>query len=102
MISVVQALARAGHRIIYVSGRSEAAKAATSVWIAEHIGVPGEMLLMRGATDTRPDQIVKRKLYQRHVRPRYRVTAVLDDRAKVVEMWRSLGLTVLQVAEGDF
>ncbi len=102
VISVVRALDRAGHRIIYVSGRSEAARAGTSVWIAEHIGVAGEALLMRGADDVRPDQIVKRKLYERHVAPRYTVTAVLDDRAKVVAMWRRLGLTVLQVAEGDF
>ena len=102
VISVVRALDRAGHRIIYVSGRSEEARAGTSVWIAEHIGVPGEALLMRADGDVRPDQVVKRKLYERHVAPRYTVTAVLDDRAKVVAMWRRLGLTVLQVAEGDF
>lgn len=102
VISVVRALARAGHRIIYVSGRSEAARSATGVWIAEHIGVPGEALLMRAAGDARPDQVVKRKLYERHVAPHYTVTAVLDDRAKVVAMWRRLGLTVLQVADGDF
>ena len=31
-----------------------------------------------------------------------RVRFVLDDRNSVVAMWRSLGLTCLQVAEGDF
>jgi RNA repair pathway DNA polymerase beta family len=102
VITVVQALARAGHRIVYMSGRSEEARAATSVWIAEHIGVPGEALLMRPAGDNRPDQVVKRDLYERYVAPNHTVTAVLDDRAKVVAMWRELGLTVLQVAEGDF
>ena len=30
------------------------------------------------------------------------VFLVVDDRNKVVDMWRSLGLTVFQVAEGDF
>ena len=27
---------------------------------------------------------------------------VVDDRNKVVDMWRSLGLTVFQVADGNF
>ena len=27
---------------------------------------------------------------------------VVDDRQKVVDMWRDLGLTVFQVAPGDF
>lgn len=102
VISVVQALARAGHRIVYISGRSEAARAGTSVWIAEHVGVPGEALLMRARDDARPDTVVKRELYKRRVAPRYTVSAILDDRDSVVQMWRRLGLTVLQVADGKF
>ena len=32
----------------------------------------------------------------------YDVEFVLDDRDRVVKMWRDRGLKVLQVAEGDF
>ncbi|MDJ0647343.1 MAG: hypothetical protein QNJ60_01435 [Xenococcaceae cyanobacterium MO_188.B19] len=32
----------------------------------------------------------------------FRCLFILDDRQQVVDMWRSLGLTVFQVAEGDF
>ncbi|WP_433233757.1 hypothetical protein [Actinomadura nitritigenes] len=103
IVLIVQALAAAGHRIIYLSGRSEECRAATGAWIAAHIGVPGEALLMRPAKDHRADHIVKRELHERYVKPVGPVTAVLDDRATVVRMWRhDLGLTVLQVAEGDF
>lgn len=102
VITVVQALATAGHRIVYMSGRSEECRAATGAWIAQHIGVAGEALHMRAHRDHRPDDVVKRELYERHIKPRYTLTAVLDDRAKVVRMWRELGLTVLQVADGDF
>lgn len=103
VITVVQALHAAGHRIIYLSGRSERCRAATGTWIAEHIGVPGEALLMRKDGDHRPDYVIKRELYERFVVPVGPVTAVLDDRASVVRMWREdLGLTVFQVAEGDF
>lgn len=102
VITVVRALAAAGHRIVYMSGRSEECRIATGVWIAEHIGVAGEALHMRPKGDHRPDQVVKRELYERWVKPVAEVTAVLDDRNKVVAMWRGLGLTVLQVADGDF
>jgi hypothetical protein len=57
---------------------------------------------MRARGDGRPDEIVKKELYRKRVAPRWKVTAVLDDRDKVVRMWRRIGLTVLQVAEGDF
>lgn len=102
VVTVVRALAAAGHRIVYVSGRSEVCRSATNAWIAANVGVAGEALLMRQARDNRPDQVVKREIYRRYVRPNYAVTAVLDDRAKVVRMWRDLGLTVMQVADGDF
>lgn len=101
VITVVQALDQAGHRIIYLSGRSSECRTATSAWLAAHVGVPGEALLMRTAGDYRPDTVVKRALYRQFVAPQP-VTAVLDDRASVVAMWRDLGLTVFQVAEGDF
>ena len=31
-----------------------------------------------------------------------RLICIFDDRNKVVNMWRSLGITCLQVANGDF
>ncbi|SFT86137.1 hypothetical protein SAMN04487904_11130 [Actinopolyspora lacussalsi subsp. righensis] len=46
--------------------------------------------------------MVKLELFDRHIRDGYRVCCVLDDRAHVVEAWRSIGLTCLQAAEGNF
>lgn len=57
---------------------------------------------MRPEGDIRKDSIVKRELFEKYVRPYYNIEFVLDDRNQVVEMWRSLGLKCLQVAEGDF
>jgi hypothetical protein len=52
--------------------------------------------------DMRNDSIVKEEIYEEHIKPRFNVRFVLDDRDRVVKMWRENGLKVLQVAEGDF
>lgn len=102
VIAVVQALHAAGNRIVFLSGRSDACRGTTAWWLAGNIGVPYDALLMREAGDFRKDSVVKAELFDAHVRDAYDVACVLDDRRQVVEMWRALGLTVLQVADGDF
>lgn len=44
----------------------------------------------------------KLDLFNEYVRENCDVQYVFDDRQQVVDMWRSLGLTVMQVAPGDF
>lgn len=102
VIEVVSALYEAGHTIIYCSGRTEACRAATEEWLGQHVGDFYAALHMRPVGDTRKDVIVKREMFDREIRDRYDVVCVLDDRDQVVQGWRALGLTVLQVAEGDF
>jgi hypothetical protein len=57
---------------------------------------------MRPVGDMRKDSVVKAEIFDREIRGRYHVVAVFDDRDQVVKTWRSLGLTVFQVAEGSF
>ncbi|MEU4224370.1 AAA family ATPase [Nonomuraea sp. NPDC026600] len=102
VIKVVRALHDAGHLIVVMSGRSDACREATSAWLQAHLQVPWEALHMRAAGDFRKDSAVKADLFDAHIRDFYDVACVLDDRRQVVEMWRALGLTVLQVADGDF
>ncbi len=102
VIRVVRAMHAAGYQIVFCSGRTDACRDDTAAWLAEHVGVGYEALYMRAAGDQRRDSIVKREIFDAHIRDAYRIVAVLDDRAQVVRMWRALGLTVLQVAEGDF
>lgn len=102
VIKVVRALQGAGNRIVFMSGRSDACRPATQEWLAANVGIRYEALHMRAAGDHRKDSVVKAELFDAHIRDFYDVACVLDDRRQVVEMWRSLGLTVLQVADGDF
>ena len=105
VVTVVRALIRDGNQIRYMSGRMERCRRPTVMWLRRHVNpatAPAH-LWMRANDDTRPDQVVKRELYEEHVRGRYEVEGVIDDRDRVIRMWRDeLGLTVLQVADGNF
>jgi predicted kinase len=90
-----------GLYMIVMSGRDEVCRRATteSLWSA---GVDFDFMFMRPEGDMRADNIVKAELFDEHVRDNFDVQFVLDDRNQVVDMWRQMGLTCLQVAEGDF
>lgn len=87
--------------IIIVSGRSDKFKEETKQWL-DKFGVHYEQLFMRKDDDWRKDSIVKQEIYDQHIKGKYNVIFVLDDRNQVVDMWRKNGLTCLQVAEGNF
>lgn len=87
--------------IILVSGRDGVCRKETEEWLDVHC-VDYDLLFMRPEGDKRKDLIVKREIFENEIKNKYNIEFVLDDRNQVVEMWRSLGLTVFQVAEGDF
>jgi predicted kinase len=91
-----------GLPIVYMSGRPDSCRYATEEWVYENVRVMFENLFMRKTGDYRKDDVVKLELFNQHIRGKYNVAYVLDDRNRVVEMWRKLGLTCLQVAEGNF
>lgn len=90
-----------GRKILITSGRSDAYREHTKRWLAK-FKVSYDELFMRAAGDTRKDDVVKLELFNRHIRDHYNVRLVLDDRNRVVDMWRDLGLTCWQVAPGNF
>jgi hypothetical protein len=88
-------------RLIVCSGREEKDKEPTERFLKKH-GIFPDLILMRATGDMRKDAIVKKELYDNHIKGKFNILYVLDDRKQVVDMWRSLGLTCLQVAEGNF
>lgn len=93
--------------IIIVSGRDNTCRELTEKWLADN-QIPYDELFMRDINRVDEnklkvaDTIIKQEIYEQYIKPRYNVQYVLDDRNSVVRMWRSLGLKVMQVAEGDF
>ena len=99
--SIAHALTRDHYFVVIVSGRDAACRDETMNWLSQH-AIDFDALLMRAENDNRKDSIVKSEIFWRDIAPKYYVQGVFDDRNQVVEMWRSMGLTCLQVAEGDF
>ena len=98
---IVQTYAATGAAVIIVSGREAKYRRQTETWLERH-DIPYDALFMRRSRDFRKDTVVKTEIYKAEIRDRYAVLFVLEDRNQVVEMWRGMGLTCLQVAPGDF
>lgn len=90
-----------GDVIVLLSGRGEEHRARTEAWLRAH-EVPYDELWMRAAGDGRRDDVVKAELFDRHVRHRFAVRVSLDDRDRVVAVWRRMGLPTWQVNYGNF
>lgn len=91
-------------QIIFLSGRQDTKQCRedTEKWLKDNLGLSEVTLIMRSEGDFRPDDVIKKELYQKYIKDRYNVVCVFDDRDKVVKMWRSLGLLCCQVYYGNF
>ncbi len=97
-----EAYKAAGYKIIICTGREGLPEVVenSKLWLFNH-GILYDEFHIRTAGDQRPDYIVKDELW-RDIASRYYIVALYDDRDQVVSAGRRLGLTVYQVAEGDF
>lgn len=95
---IVQLETASGTQNFITSGRDEECASVTAFWLHEH-EVPYTELLMRKHRDPRPDVEVKFELFMKHIFGKVYVKYVLDDRQQVVDLWRKMGITCLQVAQ---
>lgn len=87
---------------IFITGRPESCRVETKEWLTTN-GFYHHKLFMRPDDNKEQDARLKLQIYKEHIEPHYDVIAVFEDRDRVVEMYRDiLGLTVLQVAKGNF
>jgi predicted kinase len=102
--AIVNAWFDTGRDVIFFSGRDGVSYGATADWL-EANNFDYDYLYMREAGDMRPDDLVKYEMFNEHIRHNFNIVAVIDDRAKVVRMWKRLGLKVFNVAgldDGEF
>lgn len=99
---VVRALRAYGMKAVIMSGRDEGeALEGTKLWQAKHAIIADDMF-MRKPGDRRRDDVVKHDLFWEFVAPNYDVKFTLDDRQRVVDTWRAMGIPCHQSAPGDF
>lgn len=98
---IVQKYYKDNFDVLVVSGREDYCKDDTRDWLWKN-DIPATKLFMRKSGDRREDSIVKKEIYENEIKSNWSVFIVLDDRSRVVDMWRSLELKTLQVEPGDF
>ena len=99
MVRVCNILYGSGIQIVLCSGRKEEYREQTIQWLAQQ-GVNYHDLFLRKDNDRRSDTEVKRELLASL--DKSKILFVVEDRSRVVEMWRSEGLVCLQCAPGEF
>src|SRR5688500_7850475 len=99
LVRLCSILHDAGVYIILCSGRNERHREETIEWMRRE-GVKYHELRLRRDDDMRSDVKAKREMLRGI--DKSKVLFVVEDRSRVVEMWRSEGLLCLQCAPGDF
>ena len=105
LVKHLQTLSR--YKIIYCTGRREECRKKTMVWLTQYGLVdPGSkentILIMRPNGNHKKDWELKPQLLSEFGIKKSDVAFILEDRNRMVDKWRELGFTCLQVAEGDF
>lgn len=89
-----------GRPIIFVSARPEKYRLHTQRWLAKHgLGTIYWTLIMRPDNDSREDSLIKGEIYSRYFKGKG-IETVIDDRPRVIRMWPSLGIPVIDVGKG--
>ena len=110
-VKICQDLMLAGHTVEFWTGRSDTVADTTVEWLNKHVITreiylnisatsewEGMTMNMRKDGDRRPDHIIKMQF----IDPLDPPDIIFEDRSTVVQAYRERGLTVFQVAEGDF
>lgn len=91
------------YEVVFVTGRPEKYREKTMKWLSNiaHIENLNDRLFMRKDGDFRQDYVIKREIVEK-LKERGPIRMAFEDRDQVVQMYRSLGIRCLQVADGDF
>lgn len=92
---------RDDHTIILCSGRPEDYRTHTQDWLSRH-GIFYNKLMLRPSGDYREDTLIKREMLWALRADGWEPLLVVEDRQRVVDMWREQGIVCLQCAPGDF
>lgn len=88
------------YQFFYITGRPERIREKTLLWLNKYnLCCDTENLFMRKNHDYRPDYILKREIIEPF---KDKILMAFEDRDQVVQMYRELGITCLQVVDGTY
>ena len=93
---VIKSLIESGHRVIITSARNERHRAVTEQQLA-NFGIKHSALFLRADGDFRGDDDVKEELLGKIREAGFDPKVAFDDRQKVVDRWRKIGIQCHQV-----
>jgi phosphoglycolate phosphatase-like HAD superfamily hydrolase len=99
VLNLCNTLFDAGFQIVLFTGRPDDFREVTEKWL-NRFGVKYHSLHMRGSGDNRSDVIVKKEMLE-HIE-KNKIAFIVEDRSRVVQMWRNEGFICLQCAPGEF
>lgn len=106
MVRLVKSLFKAGElEVVFVTGRPEKTRDATLQWlniVFQPIEIESWRLFMRKDGDHSPDFILKRQILGAMRKAQLQPRIAIEDRKRVVDMYRAANIICLQCAAGDF
>ena len=116
IVKLLKMCCESGYQIIYCTGRMERDRDVTLEFLKmvhEEGGIieresfwtfSPDLIMRPDERRSDPDWVVKQDMLNKilEIVDKENIIFTVDDRQKVVDMWRANGLTCLQVAEGNF
>lgn len=99
---IVRTFAADGYQILFLTARSDSKefRAITETWLKNNaFDMIPYKLIMRDEFDKRPDTVIKEEIYNTKIAPYYNVSFAIDDKKKIVDMWRNIGVPALHCAD---
>jgi hypothetical protein len=89
------------YKVLITTGRPAKYASVTAMWLGQNL-IRFDAIFTRADGDYRADDVVKEEILDRDILPHFSPIFALDDRDRVVAMWRRRGIPCLQVAPGAF
>ena len=102
IFEILEMYIKNNYTILFLSGRMDCCYKDTYNWLKKRLPDLDIKLAMRKTNDMRPDYIIKKEIFMNEIDLQYNVKYCFDDRLQIVNLWRDLGITTLQVDDGFF
>lgn len=99
---MVKGFLKRGYSFVFFTARPELTRKTTTKWLWKNLGdwFSDPIIIMRSDTDRRDDDILKKEMLDTHFPDRSVIHCVLEDRPRIIRMYRAEGLKVIDCGDG--